>query len=174
MSRHSDMLMSKQQGVIKASGLLGRQHFQVAYVTNDLGRAIGVFAREYRAGEFYYIRNVPLPMGGQMDIALAWIGNLNIEIIEARGNRNSFYESCLPADEFAIAFHHLGFLIETDEEWRSLQEAIRDSSRKVVFAGSDPSGLDFVYLEAPELGHFHEFIRPHQAWIDLFAGLPRN
>jgi hypothetical protein len=155
------------------ASLLSRQHFQTAYVTNDMDQAIGLLADRYGVADFRYIRDVPLPTGGQMDIALAWVGNMNLEIIQGSGNPQSFYERSLPGS-FAIRFHHLGYLVPSQEEWDDVVAAIEAQKLEIIYSGSDPSGLDFIYIEAPGLGHFLEYIRPKAAWIDLFESLPRN
>lgn len=167
------MNMRPTSGVTGKS-LLSREHFQVAYVTNDLARATTVLGERYGIADYYYIRDVQPPFGGRMDIALAWAGNINIEIIQASGNRESFYERRLPQNEFAIAFHHLGYRVAGAEEWRQLLADVERTGHEIVYGGSDPSGLDFIYIEVPELGHYLEWIWPRQAWIDLFNSVPRN
>lgn len=152
--------------------LLGRQHFQIAYVTNDLQRATDALGKEYGISEFGYVRDVPLPAGGKIDVALAWAGTVNLEIIQGSGNPDSFYERHLPGPAFATIFHHLGYLIPDQKEWEEICAAVDASGKEVVHSGT-VDGLDFLYVHAPELGHYLEFVRPSPAWSDFLQSLPR-
>lgn len=71
------------------AGLLRKDQFQVAYVTNDLERACELFSQRYGIGEYDYIRG-DMPEGGRIAVALAWSGVTNYEIIEAHGDEAAF------------------------------------------------------------------------------------
>jgi hypothetical protein len=157
----------------RSDSLLGRQHFQTAYVTTDLDQAAAMLGEMYGIKEFYVTRDFPFPMGGFLDTAMAWAGNVNIEIVQGRGNRNSIFERGLPESGFALKHHHFGYVIPDQASWDSLVQTIEKEKRDIVFSGSLPEGLDWIYIDAPELGHYLEYVRPHQAWIDLFESLPR-
>jgi hypothetical protein len=157
--------------VPKSSSPLGRQHFQNAYVTTDLEQAITLFREQYGIGEFHLTRDFALPMGGVIDIALAWAGNMNFELIWPRGNRNSLYERLLPEAGFAVRFHHMGYVIPDRGTWNDLVAEIERSRREIVFSGVT-DGLDWIYIEAPELGHYLEYILPEEAWIERFDVVP--
>jgi hypothetical protein len=154
------------------SSLLGRQHFQIAYVTSDLERATDVLGASYGIGQFGYVRDVPLPAGGKIDVALAWAGTVNLEIIQGSGNPESFYERHLPVEGFATVFHHLGYLVPDETEWAQIRATVDASGKEIVHSGT-VDGLDFLYVRAPELGHYLEYVRPSPAWSDFLQSLPR-
>jgi hypothetical protein len=157
----------------KSDSLLGRQHFQTAYVTTDLDEATAMFAQRHGIEEFHYTRDFALPMGGFLDQASAWAGDVNIEIIQGRGNRDSIFERGLPESGFALKFHHFGYVIPDRESWDSLVQTIDREKRDIVFSGSLPEGLDWIFIDAPELGHYLEYVIPDRSWITLFESLPR-
>jgi hypothetical protein len=157
----------------RSNSLLGRQHFQNAYVTTDLGRALAMFKESHGIEDFLMIEDFDLPMGGTINVAMAWCGSVNIEVIQPRGNRNSLYERHLPESGFALKFHHFGYVIPDQESWDSLVVTIEENKREIVFSGKSPDGLDWIYIDAPELGHYLEYVRPSQAWIELYDTLPR-
>jgi hypothetical protein len=156
---------------VRSDSLLGRQHFQNAYVTTDMGRATAVLGEAYGIEEFYYIRDFPFSTGGVIDVAVAWTGNVNIEIIHGRGNRGSIYEKCLPETGFALKFHHFGYMIPDRASWESLTATIAQEKREIVFSGSTPD-VEWIYIDAPELGHYLEYVFPGDTWITLFDSIP--
>jgi hypothetical protein len=157
----------------KTNSLLGRQHFQNAYVTTDLERALATFKESHGIEEFFLVHDFALPMGGVIDVAMAWSGNVNLEVIQPRGNRNSLYERWLPETGFALQFHHFGYVIPDQASWDSLLATIEEKGREIVFSGRSPDGLDWVYIHAPELGHYLEYVYPSPAWIELYDTIPR-
>jgi hypothetical protein len=154
-------------------GLLQKDQFQVAYTTTDLDRACELFRRQYGIGDYDYIGG-DLPGGGTVRVALAWAGETNYEIIEAHGPAGAFYTHRLPAEGFAIQFHHLGFLIHDREAWRALEQEFVERGTPIVFQTLGSGFMDAFYIEAPGLGHYLEYIYPEPAGVEFLAKMPGN
>jgi hypothetical protein len=154
-------------------GLLRKEQFQIAYVTNDLDRACETFGQRYGIGKYDYIHG-EMPRGGKIDVALAWFGGTCYEIVQARGPEAAFYNAHLPTGEFAIRFHHLGFLIHERTAWEALEREFRDGGWTIAFETSGNGFMDAYYVEAPELGHYLEYMYPLPAGLDFLKAVPVN
>src|SRR3546814_21000921 len=88
------------------------RHHQVAYVTNDLDAAMELFKREYEAPGFFAFSNVDTgphkPGDPQLRIALTRVGDVEVELIEPRGDTAAMYKDFMPGgDELSISIHHV-------------------------------------------------------------------
>ena len=153
--------------------MLGREHSHSAWVTNDLDRAVDILSERYGVRDFSFIEGA-MPSGGFIRVAFAWAGGQVLEIISATGPGAEFYNTMLPADGFAIRFHHLGFIIHDDEGWRALEEDLRASDWSIVHRTLTGTFIDAYYIEAPELGHYLEYVRPFAAGVQFYAAVPAN
>ncbi|WP_374410064.1 hypothetical protein [Novosphingobium colocasiae] len=150
--------------------LLSYQQFQMAYVTTDLERAVAQFEKGAGAGPFHVIRDFRLPDGGLIDVAMAWAGNTNIEIIQSH-EAGGFYRRGLGSDEFGLAFHHAGYLVFDRAGWELLMETVAAGGCPVPASGSNSDGLEWVYIDVPGVDHCLEYVRPSQAWISLMNSM---
>jgi len=153
--------------------ILGREHSHSAWVTNDLDRAIAIFSDRYGVSDFSFIEG-PMPSGGQIKVAFAWAGGQVLEIIMASGPGAEFYNDLLPDGEFAIRFHHLGFIVPDEAGWRDLEEDIAAGGWEVVLQTLTGTFIDAYYIRAPELGHYLEYVRPFPAGVAFYANVPEN
>lgn len=154
-----------------AADVLGFEQFQMAYVTNDIERACEVFRARYGVPGFRRLEG-PLAEGGQIRIELAWAGGTLYELVEASGPGSEFYAERLPADRFAIRHHHLGFLVPDAEGWDGLQRRIETEEWRVMLRSDIPGFMQACYIEAPELGHYLEYLLCEPAGLDFFEGAP--
>src|SRR5512139_1190384 len=94
-----------------------RGHHQNAYVTHDLDRAMELMSDRFGIEKFDRVDPdmvVKTPSGDkpmQVRVALAWVGGLNLEIIQPVGGYVDHYVSMLPADRSdpVPRFHHMSF-----------------------------------------------------------------
>jgi len=140
------------------TGTLGFKLFQHAYVVRDLGAAIEIFKNRYGFARFTMVKMPPMQGGLAVRIALAWSAGLMTELIEARGPGLELYTDWL-AGGADIRLHHFGYLIETDEQWSVLEALLAAEGRPHLFGGDSPL-CRFVYVYAPELGHYLEYVYP--------------
>lgn len=155
------------------SGLLRKDQFQVAYVTNDIDRACKILGERYGIAKYDYIRG-DMPQGGKIAVALAWAGGTNYEIIEAYGDEAAFYNERLPAEGFAIRFHHLGFLVHDRSAWHALEREFEEGGWPIVSRQEGNGLMDAYYVEAPELGHYLEYIYPLPVGLEFLKNVPQN
>lgn len=154
-------------------GPMLKDHFQVAYVTNDLDRATQVFGDRFGITQYSYIDS-ETPDGGHIRVAFAWVGGTMYEIIDCKEPVPGFYTSQLPADDFAIRMHHLGYLLHDRASWDAVEREIAESGTPIAFRTVNPGYIDAIYIDAPELGHFLEYIYPEEAGIQFFKAIPVN
>lgn len=154
-------------------GMLSREHSHSAWVTNDMDRAVEIFSARYGVSNFSFIEG-PMPTGGHIKVAFAWAGGQVLEIIAGSGPGAEFYNALLPADEFAIRFHHLGFVVHDEAGWRQLEADLEEGDWPIVHETLTGTFIDAYYIEAPELGHYLEYVRPLAAGVDFYANVPTN
>jgi hypothetical protein len=163
--------MIKRAPVPAARGMLCREHSHSAWVTNDLDRALDVFARRYGVGEFSFLEGEG-PSGGRIKVAFVWAGGQVLEVIHATGRGFEFYNEDLPQDEFAIRFHHMGFVVHEEDEWQQLEQDIRQGGWQVSLSTLTHDFIDAYYIKAPELGHYLEYVRPFAAGSAFYNAMP--
>jgi Glyoxalase/Bleomycin resistance protein/Dioxygenase superfamily len=141
------------------------QHFQVAYVTNDIERAIGTFERDYDFPGFYLFSNVGLDVGGsggpQLKIAIVYVNGVEIELIEPLGDTAPLYKDVLSNDAgLQIRFHHMAMRIEGSiNNWEAHAASIDTAKHPIVYQGGLGDELRFIYTDERErLGHYVEHI----------------
>ena len=156
-----------------AERLLGADHFQMAYATNDIDRACSIFSDRYGIRQFRRLEGA-LPAGGQIRVELAWVGTIMYELLTAHGPGSELYVGRLPAPGFAIRHHHLGFLIHDENQWDALLQAIVRSGWTMPSRSSNPGFMQSCFVDAPELGHYLEYIFPEPAGLAFFEGVPGN
>jgi hypothetical protein len=155
------------------SGLLRTEQFQIAYATNDIARARELFRERYGIRAFRTLEG-PLPAGGHIHVELAWVGNTMYELLTASGPGSALFVSHLPAGEFAIRHHHLGFLINDEQQWQALLGEIESKGWNMPSKSSHPGFMQSCFVEAPELGHYLEYLFPEPAGIAFFENVPAN
>jgi hypothetical protein len=160
---------------MQSPGHLYGGFFQLGYVARDLDQALAAYQEKFGKTEFLIFAPPDLPDGSKAPtcrIALAYIGELMIEIIEVRPENPAIYAHALPTDPKAIVLHHLGFLVPSHEVMLSYLEA---GKYDVKWAGSAPGMLDYIYIDSRlETGHYLEFIHLHAGGEAFFASVPRN
>ncbi|MGJ0239641.1 VOC family protein [uncultured Agrobacterium sp.] len=154
-----------------AAGSQGFETFQHAYVVRDLDAGIETF-KKYGVKNFTRLPLPPMEGGAVMKIALAWTAGQMIELIEARGPGMELHGTWLREGE-DIRFHHFGYFIEDDDQWNALHALLEQEGRQVVMGG-DTGVVRFAYVEAPELGHYLEYVYPSAEGKALFESVSAN
>jgi len=156
-----------------AAGLLRAEQFQIAYATNDIERARTLFQERYGIKAFRTLSG-PLAAGGHIHVELAWVGGTMYELLTASGPGADLYVGRLPAKEFAVRHHHLGFLIHDESEWNALFAEIKRSDFKLLAKSSNPGFMQSCFVQIPEVEHYLEFLFPEAAGVDFFESVPSN
>jgi len=138
-------------------------HFQNAYVTHNLDKALAGIDRRF--GKIDWIVFEPdmvlkTPTGDKessVRAALGWHQGHQLEVIQPVKGYLDHYLPALPADpnDHTPRFHHIA--VRRDDE-AAMREEIAQLGLPLLFEGSVP-GLVFIYLDAREsLGHCFEYI----------------
>lgn len=138
------------------------QHYQNAYVTRDVDKAVAGF-KQYADVRALMEMEVPVqvwtPQGegkGVQKLAFVWVGDLNYELIEPKeGDVLALYRDALPADD-SLTFHHVCHRVD---DFAALTARVAQQPFPVVLKGGAPGLLEFLYVDTrPWLGHYTEYV----------------
>ena len=156
-----------------ASGLLRAEHFQMAYVTNDLDRACALFGDRLGIRAWASLGGA-LADGGEIQARFAWVGTLMYEIICASGPGSDIYIARLPQSAgFKLQHHHLGFLIHNRQQWNDVLANAAQHGWAVPHRGVNPL-VEVCFVDVPELGHYLEYLYATPVGLEFFASVPRS
>lgn len=151
--------------------MLEGKHFQNAYITRDIDKAIETFRKRLNgpidARSFEVTVNVTTPKGSGFatnKLAFIWIDNLQYELIQPVAGLVDVYSEQLPADD-SLKFHHVCMRVD---DWDSFRANVDTLSYPVVLEGSSDA-LKYVYLDARDtLGHYLEYVwMTPERWTQL-------
>jgi hypothetical protein len=147
--------------------------FQTAYLTADVDQGMAYF-RDNFAIRDWTILNTAGPGASANAIAIAYSGETMIELIEPSAEP-SLYQNWLPAGGSGLRFHHLGFLVHSDQEWQATIRMFQDRGYPTVSSGTAEGLMDYHYADSTAvLGHYLELIHLQPGGEALFASVPRN
>jgi len=153
--------------------------YQVAYVTNEIERALELCAQTHGAYQFARLPGLRYQTGPGREaichVALAYVGDTEIEIIQPLDGDVGFYREVLPASGFALRFHHLARLHESRQEVEAQITAYRLGGRALPVDGSSPGSARYYYADfRAELGHYIEGIWFEPGARQWLSTIPRN
>lgn len=135
-------------------------HFQNAYVTRDLTKAVELVKAQYDFRDFVYFEpntEVYTAKGrgpSVVKVALAWSGNLQIELIEPVSGLVDMYRDYLGPDH-RPRFHHICMRTHDYDQTRA---EIERKKWTVAYEGAVP-GVKFIYADTRDtLGHYVEYL----------------
>lgn len=167
-----ELLLDRPVAAFDSSrGLLCNEHFQMGYVTNDMAKAEAYFRQRFGVKEFRPTEGEQ-PGGGRISVRSVWVGNVMYEIICATGPGMEIYTEPLPEQEFALRLHHFGYLIPDEAAWDALEAAVVAGGWAVRQRSDTPGYVRAMFVEAPELGNYLEFVLPAPALLERFRATP--
>jgi hypothetical protein len=167
------VLDRRAESFAPGNGLLLSEHFQMAYVTNDMDRAFDLFSRQLGIRDFVRLGG-PTPEGGQVRAEFAWMGSVMYEIIEASGPGSEIFNGRMPGgDGFKLFHHHLGFLIHDQAEWDGVLANAAANGWVVPHKGVNPL-VEVCFVDVPGLPHYLEYLYATPMGLDFFNSVPRN
>ncbi|HMK87412.1 MAG TPA: VOC family protein [Steroidobacteraceae bacterium] len=135
-------------------------HYQNAYVTSDLDRALEIFRTQYgfdgfKRIEVSYELTTPAGRGSaSVKLALGWIGSLQYELIQPVSGLIDVYREGLDARS-PMRFHHVCMRVP---DWTEFRARVDREKRSVVMEGGTPGHLLWLYVDARDsLGHYLEY-----------------
>jgi hypothetical protein len=143
--------------------MIFKSHYQNAYVTRDLDKAIAFMEQRYGVQSLFPIDlelDVIAPGGAEklcMRMAFAWIGNLQLELIQPQSGCVQHYVDSLPESEadFSPRFNHVALRRDDLDAMRAEIDSLK---LPILFEGR-LDGLVYIYVDArEELGHILEYV----------------
>ncbi|MCP3712608.1 VOC family protein [Paraburkholderia sp. CNPSo 3274] len=152
---------------------------QIAYVTTDVDEAIARFAAEHNVPAWARLPGIEIEsMGGRhckLNIALAFVGQTQLELIEPLSGDDSIYRDALPQTGFAIRHHHFAQLIESEADFETQREEMAARGVPIVVDGQSPGAARYFYTDhRATLGHYIEHIWYTPTGLKGMEQLPRN
>ena len=139
--------------------MLEGRHYQNAYVTRDIDKAIESFRVHggvQDARVFEPPVEVQTPNGRGIAVSklsFIWINNLQYELIQPVSGLVDIYRDALPADD-SLKFHHICMRVD---DWQEFRARVEHQRFPVVLEGGSEH-LRFLYLDARDfLGHYLEY-----------------
>ncbi len=142
-------------------------HFQNAYVTPDIDRAVallaerfGVTAEPMRIDVTQTFRTADGVGEGTLRLALIQLGRLEYELIQPLSGNVAIYADAVMPNQL-LRFHHVGMRTDDFEQVRAESER---HGRPIVLEG-EAYGIRFLYADARQtLGHYLEYISAPDAY----------
>jgi hypothetical protein len=138
------------------------RHYQNAYVTRDVDKAVAGFRRHADVRTVMEIETpvkVWTPDGegtGVQKLAFVWVEDLNYELIQPMsGDVLAIYRDALPAGD-GLQFHHVCHVVD---DWEALMAHTAKQPFPLVLRGGTRGMLEFAYFDTrPWLGHYTEYV----------------
>jgi hypothetical protein len=152
--------------------------FQIGYVTKDLDAAVRQLGTIHGMERFRIKRDVPSMPGMPkmlMHQAHAFIGAVQIEIIQPAGGDDGLYRDFCAADSSAIRHHHFGMWVDDAAEYGGLRSALEEQNIPIVFEASIPNIGGAIYADTrATLGHYLEYVHfTPEAKRGYYADVPQ-
>jgi len=94
-----------------------------------------------------------------MHQAHAFIGAVQIEIIQPAGGDDGLYRDFCAADSSAIRHHHFGMWVDDAAEYSGLRASLEEQNIPIVFEVAIPDIGGAIYADTrPKLGHYLEYV----------------
>jgi Glyoxalase/Bleomycin resistance protein/Dioxygenase superfamily len=149
------------------------QIVQTAYVVQDIRAAIDWWLNDGKVGPWFLLDSFKGPEQRYRDgsteadvaIAMAFAGNMNIELIQPKDNKPSVFQEVV--QRCGYGFHHVGVAVADVEAERA---AYSKRGYHVVFSAPVPSG-GTVYLmgDGPNAPGFVELIPATRGMDEMFT-----
>ena len=157
------------------NGVYLSRFFQVGYVTRDIDRAAHELQRQFGVRSFQFMRGNQVDEHTRTDLALAWLGDVMIELIQPMSDGSNFYDVMLGPDSLGTRLHHFGHLVPNRAEWERLRERVSRDGYPVPLEGSVAGFLSYLYVDMrAQTGHFLEYILCEPAGQAFFESVPRS
>lgn len=151
---------------------------QMAYVTADLDAAMQKFGQRYGVSNWLPMPGIEVETApgkaATANIALAYVGSVQLELIEPVGGDDAIYREAVPSS--GTRFHHFAQQIATEVELDAAEAAARAQLVPIAMHGSSGGGLvRYFYTDHRDtLGHYVEHIWYAPEMVAFLDQVPRN
>lgn len=158
-------------------------YFQTAYVTNDLEQAMQQLGSAYGINNWYTDRNFETPILPEKTVtfrvALAYIGDTQIEIIDPVAGAFAHYKTVLTDDKsFQLKLHHMCQAFDTVEEYDAKVTELKRTGvpipAEITREMNSSFGLACYGDFRSMCGHYLEYIWLNEAARAWMGTVPRN
>jgi hypothetical protein len=139
---------------------MGTELFELAFVTRDMDKSIEILKETYGITKVFrsqalYPNNIYMgkPVQTHLEIALAWIGNVLIEVIKSSPGDNPF-DSYVTDPDRVMNFHHFGILVS---DWEKTSTDIKKAGYDFCYEGFGNAHFAFIDM-TKEMGCMIEVI----------------
>lgn len=156
--------------------------FQIAHVTTSLDRAIVEMGLAAGISRWLEMRDHQATIGGgaraDIHVALAWKGDLMIELIEPLGGVDAIYREPLTGAGFQIRQHHMGRIFDSAEAFEAAMVPLRAAGVTFPIEGNfeDTKGkclINYADLR-PQLGYYIENLMFTPEGREWLGTVPKN
>lgn len=158
----------------KSRSVLHGEHFQSAYLTNDIDRACSLFAEQLGVKSFQRLEG-EIPSGGHIRVELAWVGNVMYELMQTTHSAESVYRSqpC-PDDPFSLVHHHLGYVAADRGQWDQILASAQAHGFEIAYRNRTEGFLEVCFIDVPWLPHYLEYFLLEPAGRSFLQSVPQN
>jgi len=142
--------------------------YQFGYVTKDIDRACEHFRQTQGIEEFFRIEiDAVARLNGEeapfvIRVALANLGDRQVEVIQPLRGVTDFYTRGLDLDSSVVTLHHFGMLVKGPEEaWDEMKATLSAGGKRLVLEDQmpRPASQHFAYFDTrADYGHYLEFL----------------
>jgi len=150
-----------------------RNHFQLGYVVRNLYRAVEHMRDKFGVAK-WQVNRMPKSAPARV-LGFAYVQKVMIELIEARPELDTIYRDWIPESETAARLHHLGYMMDSAEEWHRVIDQFQAGGFRAALTESSNDLFDYYYSDTvAQLGHYCELIFLKPAGRTFWADVPRN
>lgn len=165
----------------KQPGLLASGFCQMAYVTNDLDAAMALFRDHHEVAHFLELRDFAVQTGPDrhalLNIALAYAGGVQIEIMQPLGDDDGTYRQILHGKGgFELHYHHECQRAYDRDALDHLKSSAEARGFPIVIEGGTGDGVRYFYADCRStIGHHVEYIwYSDEAFEQICGAIPIN
>jgi hypothetical protein len=154
--------------------VLYRRFFQFGYVVRNLDGAMQTL-RERMGVTQWQVNHLPATAPGRA-LAFAYVDDVMIELVDIRPQEDTIYRDWIPGTDDGLRLHHLGYLIEDEDEWHAAIAQYETAGFKPALVGGIEGRMQWYYADTvATLGHYSELVRfTSQAGKAYWANVPHN
>jgi len=150
--------------------------FKLGYVCRDFEGAMKSFGERRGVVEWARMEGPMLNFGRTVpiQIALAYSGPVQVELIQAPEDVPTVYSHAILADPLSARLHHIGYLVDDADEWNVVHEQMKIDGIPLL-AGASLEMVQYCYFDSrADTGHISEYVWPREGMLAFFDSLPRN
>jgi hypothetical protein len=148
--------------------------FQMAFIVQDLDAAIAYWIRDLKVGPWFRLDGFDGGLDavyrgrrftGSVDLAMAFAGHMNIELIQPNDDEPSVYRETIDARGYG--FHHFG--VGSDDVEAGIAE-LEAKGYELAFKASVPTGGHVAYMDlGPSQPGFLELAAATPGFEEMFG-----